>query len=136
MTWARRLWSCGQRWLGGWLWLGLCVAVPCRAAPNPMTRDEIVANAKTVVGFSYFWGGSAWSPGSTNIGQCIPLSADGCPNCQHKGPYGADCSGFVAKAWQIDTPVALDVPYHPYSTATFASGTAWWTKPAKADAKK
>jgi hypothetical protein len=99
-----------------------------------MTRAEIVANSKTVVGFSYWWGGSAWKPGSTNAGQCIPLSADGCPNCQHKGPYGADCSGFVAKAWQIDKPVALDVPYHPYTTATFASGSAWWTKPAKGDA--
>ena len=38
------------------------------AAPNEMTRDEIVVIAKTVPGFSYWWGGSKWSPGASAKG--------------------------------------------------------------------
>ncbi|MBI5608084.1 MAG: hypothetical protein HY902_04330, partial [Deltaproteobacteria bacterium] len=51
---------------------GLLAASAAAANPDPMTRDQIVANSKTVVGFSYWWGGGAWLPGSPNKGKCTP----------------------------------------------------------------
>ena len=110
-------------------------ACPASAAPNPMTVQEMVEIAKTVPGFSYWWGGSKWKPGAADKGKCIPNGANGCPDCSHTGPYGADCSGFVGKAWQVDKPVALDVAYHPYSTVHFTGNTTWWTHPPKAEAQ-
>lgn len=106
------------------------------ATPAPMSRADIVANAKTVVGFSYWWGGGAWQPGSASKGTCTPNGPNGCPTCTHSGPYGADCSGFVAKAWQIDKPTPLAQNYHPFSTWHFATYSTWWDKPAKGDAKQ
>ncbi|MSQ81819.1 MAG: hypothetical protein EXR77_02750 [Myxococcales bacterium] len=100
-----------------------------------MTVNQIFDIAKTVTGFSYWWGGSKWKPGAADIGKCIPNGSSGCPNCSHTGAYGADCSGFVGKAWQVDKPMALDVAYHPYSTVHFTGQTTWWTHPPKADAQ-
>ncbi|MBM4342531.1 MAG: hypothetical protein FJ100_04045 [Deltaproteobacteria bacterium] len=124
-------------------WLVVCAAAavagwspPVAAAPNPMTVQQIVDIAKTVPGFSYWWGGSKWKPGSPDKGKCTPNpGSSGCPQCSHSGPWGADCSGFVGKAWQVDKPVALDVAYHPYSTLHFTNNTTWWTHPPKAEAQ-
>ena len=104
------------------------LSVPATAAPKKMTRDEIVALAKTVPGFSYWWGGSKWKPGASDKGKCSAKSGSGCPNCSHSGSWGADCSGFVGKAWQVAVPKALDVTYHPYSTVHFTNNETWWTK--------
>ena len=46
---------------------------PALAAPQPMTRDAIVALGKTVVGFSYWWGGGKWLPGAADKGKCLDL---------------------------------------------------------------
>ena len=97
------------------------------ATPKSMTVQEMVDIAVTVPGFSYWWGGSKWSPGATDKGVCTPTATGGCPNCTHSGAWGADCSGFVGKAWQIDKPMALDAEYHPYSTQNFVNDTTWWT---------
>ncbi len=118
------------------LFCTLFMASTAWATPDPMTRDAIVANSKSVVGFSYWWGGAAWLPGSASKGKCTPTASGGCPSCTHSGSYGADCSGFVAKAWQIDKPTDLDKNYHPYSTWHFDNSTTWWTKPAKGDAQR
>ena len=114
----------------------LVVATPASAAPQAMTRDAIVAIAKTVVGFSYWWGGGKWLPGAADKGKCIPKNGNGCPDCSHTGAYGADCSGFVAKAWQIDKPTPLEQGYHPYSTWHFDTYSYWWNKIAKGDAQR
>lgn len=120
------------------LLIAVCAVVSggrsAEAAPNPMTRDEIIAIGKTVVGFSYWWGGGKWKPGAADKGKCTPTSGGGCPSCTHSGAYGADCSGFVAKAWQIDKPTPLDQGYHPYSTWHFDTYSYWWTKIAKGSA--
>ena len=110
-------------------------ARPSHANPNPMTRQQIADIAKTVVGFSYWWGGAKWLPGAGDKGKCIPKGSSGCPNCSHTGAYGADCSGLAGKAWQVDKPTPLDVYYHPYSTYNFVFTTAWWTHPPKGEAK-
>ncbi len=107
------------------------------AAPNEMTRDEIVAIAKTVPGFSYWWGGSKWSPGASAKGLCTPKAgSSGCPSCTHSGSWGADCSGFVGKAWQIAVPKSLTVAYHPYATVHFAGQSTWWTSIKRSSAQK
>lgn len=106
------------------------------ANPNPMTRAEIITIAKTVPGFSYWWGGGGWLPGASDKGKCTPTGGSGCPNCTHSGAYGADCSGFVAKAWQIDKPTPLQQNYHPYSTASFDGSSTWWNKLPKDQAKQ
>lgn len=120
------------------LLIAMCAVISggrsAEAAPNPMTRDEIVAIGKTVVGFSYWWGGGKWKPGAADKGKCTPTSGGGCPSCTHSGAYGADCSGFVAKAWQIDKPTPLDQGYHPYSTWHFDNYSYWWTKITKGSA--
>ena len=109
---------------------------PALAAPQPMTRDAIVALGKTVVGFSYWWGGGKWLPGAADKGKCIPQGGNGCPDCTHTGAYGADCSGFVAKAWQIDKPTPLEQGYHPYSTWHFDTYSYWWNKIPKGEAQR
>lgn len=90
-------------------------------------RDGAVARAKTGVGFSYWWGGGRWKasgPTSDNRGVC---SGGGCPNCTHSGWGGADCSGYVAKLWQVPASNNnLEVNSHPYSTADFIASNSQW----------
>jgi uncharacterized protein YraI len=84
-------------------------------------RDRILSIARSGVGFSYWWGGGAWDPNgatSSNRGSC----SGSCPNCRHSGSYGADCSGYVAKAWTVPSSnTDLRRNAHPYSTADFIS---------------
>ena len=77
------------------LLLTLFIPSLASATPATMSVDDIVKIAVTVPGFSYFWGGSAWSPGAGDKGICTPTGANGCPSCTHTGSWGADCSGFV-----------------------------------------
>ena len=105
-------------------------------SPAPMTREAILSNAKSVVGFSYWWGGSKWSPGSTDKGKCVPWSGySGCPECNHYGSWGADCSGMSAKAWQIPSPIALTTASHPYVAASFTSSGSYWSVISRGSAK-
>jgi len=100
---------------------------PVDAGPPPTSaRDEAVARAIPGVGFSYWWGHGAWlptGPTSSTIGSC----SGSCPSCTHSGSYGADCSGYVAKIWQVpasNTDVAIDS--HPYSTSDFVIDASQW----------
>src|SRR5439155_22105698 len=90
--------------------LACAAAGAASAAPPPMTRDQIIARSKTVVHYSYHWGHAAWREDGSSHGSC----AGSCPNCSHSGSYGADCSGFAAKAWEVpsETPLTQDFP--PY----------------------
>ncbi len=101
------------------------VAYP--AAPDTTTaRDAAINRARTGVGFSYWWGHGRWLPsGSTSSvkGYC----SGSCPNCSHSGSYGADCSGYVAKVWQVpSTNTTLSTDSHPYSTWNFDNESTSW----------
>lgn len=102
---------------------------------GPPSPENAIARAKTAVGFSYYWGFGVWLPsGATrdNAGSC----SGNCPSCTHSGRYGADCSGLVAKAWQLGTK-AIDVNSHPYSTFDFVKNMPGkWSIISRASLKK
>lgn len=99
-------------------------------------RDAAIVRAQQGVGFSYWWGHGRWlASGATSStkGSCT----GNCPSCSHGGSYGADCSGYVAKIWQVpssNTNLATDS--HPYSTATFVGSSSQWSTIARASAVK
>jgi uncharacterized protein YraI len=99
-------------------------------------RDQAITRAKAGMGFSYWWGHGRFKPeGATasTKGSC----SGGCPSCTHSGSYGGDCSGFVAKVWQVpSTNTDLTVDSHPYSTASFNSDTSQWTTVSRGSVKK
>lgn len=105
-------------------------------SPTSTGADGAIARAKGGVGFSYWWGHGRWVEGgatSSNKGVCT----GSCPNCSHSGGYGADCSGYVAKVWQIPSSnTDTTVDSHPYSTATFVGSDSQWSTVARGDAKK
>ena len=87
-----------------------------------VSDDAVTAmfdRAKLGGGYSYYWGHGSWTTTGADRGSCM----GSCPDCQHTGVYGADCSGFIAKVWQVPTPSALEKDLHPYSTANFYSDT-------------
>jgi hypothetical protein len=98
-------------------------------------REEALKRAKSVVGFSYYWGGGAWladGPSSSTKGSC----SGSCPSCSHSGKYGADCSGFVGKAWQINgAKGALSTNEHPASTVTFVGSNSQWSTVSRGSVK-
>lgn len=93
--------------------------------------DAAMARAKSGVGFSYWWGHGRFKPEgptSSTKGSC----SGSCPNCSHSGSYGGDCSGLVAKVWQV--PASNDditEDSHPYSTADFVEDTSQWKTVAR-----
>ncbi len=93
---------------------------------DPTARDFAITRAKEGVGFSYWWGHGRWVPNgatSSNIGTCT----GSCPNCTHTGSYGADCSGYVGKIWQVPTSnTDPTVDSHPYSTGHFNIANSQW----------
>lgn len=99
-------------------------------------RDAAIVRAQAGVGFSYWWGHGRWlASGATSStrGSCT----GNCPSCSHGGSYGADCSGYVAKIWQIPSSnTDLSVDAHPYSTATFVGSNSQWSTIARASAVK
>lgn len=99
-------------------------------------RDGAILRAKGGVGFSYWWGHGRWVNGgatSSNKGVCT----GSCPSCSHSGSYGADCSGYVAKAWQIpSTNTDVSVDSHPYGTIHFIGSNAQWSTVSRANAAK
>ncbi len=80
--------------------------------------------ARSGVGYSYYWGHGSWSTTGGTHGSC----SGSCPGCTHTGVYGADCSGFVAKVWQIPTPSPVTTDRHPYSTYNFVNSTTHWSR--------
>jgi uncharacterized protein YraI len=84
---------------------------------------SIIARAKLGVGYSYYWGHGSWRPDGAEIGACM----GDCPNCSHNGAYGADCSGFVGKCWEVPSPSSIETDLHPYSTYNFYNDTTHWS---------
>ena len=79
------------------------------ADPPSETVDDILCRGQSAVGFSYAWGGECWCATgcSPDFGSCDAGSCSGsCPSCTHYGTYGADCSGFVSRAWQVPRALA------------------------------
>ncbi|MDI7269421.1 MAG: MopE-related protein, partial [Myxococcota bacterium] len=93
------------------------------ADPATMTRDEIIDLARSGVGYSYWWGNGCWRLDGTQRGSC----SGSCPDCTHTGSYGADCSGYVAKVWQVPSPSPVTTCSHPYSTWHFTCAETWWS---------
>jgi hypothetical protein len=108
------------------------------ADPASMTREQIEYNAQSGVGYSYWWGHGRWDPDQLDDpGSCSGScgSCSHCPSNTKNGPCnnnlaerGADCSGFVAKVWQVPSPSAVDVNSHPYSTWDFRCTQLWWSQ--------
>jgi hypothetical protein len=87
------------------------------------TRDGAVMRARSAVGKSYYWGHARWVPFGSGKGSC----AGSCPSCSHSGTEGADCSGYVAKLWQVpSTNTDLTHDWHPYSTYNFNLANSQW----------
>jgi hypothetical protein len=105
-------------------------------APSSGVHSAAIARAKSAKGFSYWWGHGRFrseGPTSSTKGSC----SGSCPNCSHSGSYGGDCSGLVAKVWQV--PASNDEltdDSHPYSTASFDSDTSLWKTVSRNSVKK
>jgi hypothetical protein len=108
---------------------------PARAAPPWEPVDAILCRGASAEGFSYEWGGECWcrngcAPDLTSCdpGVCTPDPGySGCPNCSHSGTYGADCSGFVSKAWQVPDPYATDAcDVSRYVASSFTADHTYW----------
>jgi uncharacterized protein YraI len=103
---------------------------------NDRTPAGAVKRAQSGVGFSYHWGHGSWLQGgatSSNRGACY----GSCPNCSHSGTHGADCSGYVAKLWQVPSSNDdVSVESHPYGTIHFVNDTSQWHTVARSNAKK
>ena len=91
----------------------------------------IFSLAESGVGYSYYWGHGSWGTDGTNIGTCV----GSCPSCSHTGAYGADCSGFISKVWQVPSASPVDVDQHPYSTYNFYNDTTYWAPVARTSIK-
>ncbi len=113
------------------------------AAPPNTTRDTLICRAKSGLGFSYWWGNGSWcangcSPDySCGKGNCTPdAGTSGCPKCSHSGSKGADCSGYVARVWDVPSVKPLSTNWHPYSTFNFYWESTHWDHIDKSAAKK
>ncbi|MFO0743283.1 MAG: SH3 domain-containing protein [Labilithrix sp.] len=110
---------------------GLEAEIDLDGDPSPANT---IARAKAAMGFSYYWGGGAWlaaGPTSSTKGSCT----GSCPSCTHRGSYGADCSGLVAKAWQFG-PKSLSTNAHPYGTTHFVNDVSGkWKTVSRASMK-
>ncbi len=104
--------------------------------PVSNVRLAAIERAKAGVGFSYWWGhGRFLESGATpsNKGSCSGT----CPDCSHSGSYGGDCSGYVAKVWQVPgSNTSLSTDSHPYSTADFVQNTSNWSIISRDDLKQ
>ena len=96
-------------------------------------REKALSIAANGVGLSYWWGHGRLVDGvatSSQFGGC----QGSCPSCDHSGAFGADCSGYVAKAWVVpQANSALDTDTHPYSTSDFydTTGDGKWATVSK-----
>lgn len=110
--------------------------IPPPPPPTPTPRDDAIERAQTGVGFSYWWGGAKWdATGATtaNKGACSGV----CPECSHSGMNGADCSGYVAKVWQVpEWNSDLTKNQHPYSTYVFVHQSYEWSDVSRDALKK
>jgi hypothetical protein len=103
-----------------------------RAVPEEMSRDEIIDLAVSGVDYSYWWGNGCWRLDGTQHGSC----SGSCPDCTHSGSYGADCSGYAAKVWQVPSPSPVTTCSHPYSTEDFTCSETWWDPISRDDLER
>ena len=100
-----------------------------------VARSAAIERAKSGVGYSYWWGHGAWTPwgvSSSTAGVCT----GNCPSCTHSGSWGADCSGYVGKIWQVpSTNADPRVDSHPYSTSTFVGSNSQWSTVSRSSLK-
>jgi len=96
-----------------------------------LSRDGIINASKAFVKFSYWWGGGRFKIGSKEYGKCHSPTYGG-----HSGKYGADCSGFVGKVWQLPNAMPFDASKHPYSTYHFKNQRNYWSSISKSDIKR
>ncbi|MBN2725573.1 MAG: hypothetical protein JXR95_16025 [Deltaproteobacteria bacterium] len=113
----------------------LTLSTPVKSAPPEEPVESILCRGYSAVGFSYEWGGECWcssgcDPDLNNCeaGICtVNDGATGCPECTHSGTYGADCSGFVSKAWQVpDTYATNQCDVARYTAASFTADHEYW----------
>lgn len=119
----------------------VCRKVGGSSSPSPapstgssginVSQNGIINASKAFVGFSYWWGGARFSLGSKDYGKCYSATYGG-----HSGPYGADCSGFAGKVWQLPNAMPFDRNLHPYSTWHFYNGTYYWKHISRNDTRK
>ena len=99
--------------------------------------DTVFQRAVSGVGFAYWWGHGSWldtGPTASTQSTC----SGSCPSCSHAGSYGADCSGFVAKVWNVPSSnTTLSNDSHPYSTVDFfnSTGGGQWSAINRSDAR-
>ncbi|MEI8254915.1 MAG: SH3 domain-containing protein [Deltaproteobacteria bacterium] len=111
----------------------VCMTAPSDAGTTsdggPLAPEigSIFQRARLGVGYSYYWGHGSWRDDDTLHGSC----SGSCPGCTHTGIYGADCSGFVAKVWQVPSASPLTTDRHPYSTYDFYNASYHWTRVAR-----
>lgn len=121
-------------WSGKTGWCSGDFLRPESAAPAPGAGAvaDAMSRAQSGVGFSYWWGGGCWNPGASAKGSCT----GSCPSCSHSGTWGADCSGFVAKVWQVPSASALSACGHPYSTSNFYNEHRAWSDVPRSQARR
>lgn len=91
--------------------------LPLEAAAEPeMSPSEIIDIAESGVGSPYVWGGGCWDPAN-------------------RSRLGADCSGYVAKCWQVPEASAVTTCSHPYSTYNFYNENTHWDDVDRSDAR-
>lgn len=94
----------------------------------PLSRDGIIQIANAGVGFSYWWGGGRFADGAAH-GACY----GSCPDCDHSGSYGGDCSGYAAKVWKLPEAMPMNVNKHPFSTYHFRNQSNHWSSVSRAN---
>lgn len=98
--------------------------------------DTGIAKAKAGVGFSYWWGHGRWNMGGTSSASAGSCSGS-CPSCSHSGSNGADCSGYVAKIWDVPSSNSdVNSDSHPYSTGNFVGDTSLWSTVSKSSVRR
>jgi uncharacterized protein YraI len=115
-------------------WCSGAFLSPVSGGPTGGTTavDRAMARADSGLGFSYHWGGGCWDPASSAHGACY----GSCPSCTHSGSWGADCSGYVAKVWQVPGAEATTTCDHPYSTYNFNNTHDHWTDVSRANVQR
>ncbi len=80
-----------------------------------MTRGQILQIAESAIGTPYLWGGDAWDP-------------------TDRSRLGADCSGLIVKAWQLEAPQEVweELPVRP-TTYSLVHPNAQWSHVDRAE---
>jgi cell wall-associated NlpC family hydrolase len=129
--WYKVSWNGKVGWCSGLYLTPVSSPTPPPQQPGNTPVEQAIARAESGVGFSYHWGGGCWSPGGSP-GACY----GSCPNCTHSGTWGADCSGYVAKVWQVPGASALTTCSHPYSTYNFRFEQDHWSPVSRSNARR